>query len=125
MITGFVLMMMLVIDYVNVQTKGLWNRKLQQKGWLQIVIAALLGIIPGCLGAFTVVSLYTHRIVGFAALVAAMIATSGDESFVLLAMTPQKGLWVMAVLFVIGTFLQPSKSLKLEDFEKTYIPKLC
>ncbi|GAG92770.1 unnamed protein product, partial [marine sediment metagenome] len=27
MITGFVLMMMLIIDYINVQTQGIWNRK--------------------------------------------------------------------------------------------------
>lgn len=102
MITGFVLMMMLVIDYINVQTKGLWNRKLQQKGWLQIVIAALLGVIPGCLGAFTVVSLYTHRIVSFAALVTAMIATFGDEAFVMFAMIPDKALLLSLIVFGVA-----------------------
>lgn len=102
MITGFVLMMMLIIDYINVQTQGIWNRKLQQKGWLQIILSALLGAIPGCLGAFTVVSLYTHRIIGFAALVAAMIATFGDEAFVMFAMIPEKALLLTAIVLAVA-----------------------
>ncbi len=99
MITGFVLMMMLLIDYINVQTKGIWNQKLQQKSWLQIILAAFLGVIPGCLGAFTVVSLFTHRVIGFAALVTAMIATFGDEAFVMFAMIPGKALILSLIVF--------------------------
>ena len=102
MITSFVLMMMLVIDYLNVQSKGAWNKKLQQKPFLQIIFAALLGIIPGCLGAFTVVSLFTHRVVSFAALVTAMISTFGDEAFVMFAMMPEKALFLSLIVFVIA-----------------------
>ncbi len=102
MITSFVLMMMLIIDYINVQTNGIWNKKLQQKGWLQIIIAAFLGIVPGCLGAFTIVSLYTHRIVGFAALVTAMIATFGDEAFIMFAMIPGKAMILSVIVFSVA-----------------------
>jgi len=104
MITGFVFVMMLVIEYLNVITSGVWRSKLVQSRWGQYVLASALGAIPGCLGTFAVVAMYSHRVLSLGAVVAAMIATSGDESFVLLAMTPQKGLWVMAVLFVIGIF---------------------
>ena len=100
MITSFVLMMMLVIDYLNVQSKGVWNKKLQQKPYLQIIFAAILGIIPGCLGAFTVVSLFTHRVVSFAALVTAMISTFGDEAFVMFAMMPEKALLLSSIVFI-------------------------
>lgn len=102
MITSFVLMMMLVIDYLNVQSRGIWNKKLQQKPFLQIFFAAILGIIPGCLGAFTVVSLFTHRVVSFAALVTAMISTFGDEAFVMFAMMPEKALFLSLIVFVIA-----------------------
>ena len=102
MITSFVLMMMLIIDYLNVQSKGIWNKKLQEKPFLQIIFAAFLGIIPGCLGAFTVVSLFTHRVVGFAALVTAMISTFGDEAFVMFAMMPEKALFLSLIVFVIA-----------------------
>lgn len=124
MITSFVLMMMLIIDYINVQTQGIWNRKLQQKGWLQIIISAFLGAIPGCLGAFTVVSLYTHRIVSFAALVAAMIATFGDEAFVMFAMIPEKAMILTIIVFVIalitGFIIMLFSKHKYADVDRSY-----
>ena len=102
MITGFVFVMMLVIEYINVQTKGLWQTHLLGNNWKQYLLAALLGIIPGCLGAFTAVSLFSHRLISFGAIVTAMIATSGDEAFVMLAMFPQKALLLTAVIFGIS-----------------------
>ena len=82
MITSFVLIMMLLIEYINVQTRGTWQQLLRKSRAGQLVLGAALGATPGCLGAFTVVSLYSHRAVSFGALVAAMVATSGDEAFV-------------------------------------------
>lgn len=102
MITAFVLVMMLIIEYINVQTKGRWSKPLQRNGWLQILTAAILGTIPGCLGTYTAVSLYSHKIFGFAALVTTLIATSGDEAFLMLAIIPDKALQVFAVIFVIS-----------------------
>ncbi len=101
-ITSFVFIMMLLIEYVNVQTHGRWQEALKRGRWRQYLLASLLGAVPGCLGAFTVVSLYTHRILGFGALVAAMIATSGDEAFVMLSMFPVRALALTGVLFAIG-----------------------
>jgi len=46
--------------------------------------------------------MYSHGMLRIGALVAAMIATSGDEAFVMLAMFPEKALLLMSVLIVIG-----------------------
>lgn len=102
MITAFVLFMMVVIEYINVQSRSVWAEKLQKSPFLQIVVAALLGITPGCMGAFTVVSLYTHRMMGLAGLVAVMIATSGDEAFVMFALFPGKALLLNGILLAIA-----------------------
>lgn len=102
MITGFVFIMMLAIEYINVQSNGIWQNKLADNSWKQYIFAALLGAIPGCLGAFTAVALFSHRIISFGAIVAAMIATSGDEAFVMFAMFPQKALLLTAIILVIG-----------------------
>ncbi len=102
MITGFVFIMMLVIEYINVQTNGIWQNRLSGNIWKQYIFAALLGAIPGCLGAFTAVALFSHRLISFGALVAAMIATSGDEVFVMFAMFPQKALLLTILIFLIG-----------------------
>ncbi|MCK5209804.1 MAG: arsenic efflux protein [Cyclobacteriaceae bacterium] len=102
MITGFVFVMMLVIEYINVQTKGLWHTQFLGNNRKQYIVAALLGVIPGCLGAFTAVSLFSHRLISFGAIVTAMIATSGDEAFVMFAMFPEKALGITFLILIIG-----------------------
>jgi hypothetical protein len=101
-ITGFVLVMMLVIEYVNVFTGGTWQKKMLSNRWSQYFLAALLGASPGCLGAFAVVALYTHRMITLGAVVAAMVATAGDESFVMFAMFPRTAFLIHGVLFMVG-----------------------
>ena len=102
MITGFVFMMMLVIEYLNVLTGGLWQRKFRGSRMKQYLLAGLLGVTPGCLGAFAVVALYSHRVVSLGAVVTAMIATSGDEAFVMFSMVPKTALLLSFVLFLVG-----------------------
>ena len=102
MITSFVFTMMLLIEYLNVLTSGEWQKKLANKAWGQYVLASLLGVIPGCLGAFVVVAMYSHGIITLGAVVAAMVATSGDEAYVMLAMIPKQALLITGVLFVVG-----------------------
>jgi len=102
MITGFVFIMMLVIEYLNVQTRGAWQKLLTGKRWRQYILAAILGLIPGCLGSFAVVTMYTHRILTLGALVTAMITTSGDEAFVMFALFPKQALLLHGVLLIIG-----------------------
>lgn len=101
-ITAFVFAMMLLIEYFNVITRGGWQEKLLRNKWTSYLAAALLGIIPGCLGAFMVVALYSHRLLSLGALVTAMIATSGDETFVMLAMIPKTALLLSLLLLLLG-----------------------
>ncbi|MBE9486356.1 MAG: hypothetical protein IMY82_04215, partial [Chloroflexi bacterium] len=102
MITGFVFVMMLVIEYLNVLTTGVWQQGLRRSRWQQYLLASFLGATPGCLGAFAVVSLYSHRVVSLGAVVAAMIATSGDESFVMLSMIPGTAVFIFLILLLVG-----------------------
>ena len=100
LITGLVVVMMMMIESLNIESKGLFFKGLRKTKTGQVVIGALLGAIPGCMGGFATVSLYTHRMLSFGALVAMMIASSGDESFMMLAMIPQQALILFAILFV-------------------------
>ena len=101
-ITCLVMVMLLLIEFVNVRSSGRIVAKLSDKSWLQVIFAALLGLIPGCLGGFTVVSLYSQRLLSFGALVAGMISTFGDEAFVIFAYSPKWTLILAAALVVIG-----------------------
>ena len=102
MISSFVFSMMLLIEYINIQTKGNWQESIKEKKWKQYILSALLGATPGCLGAFSVVALYSHGVVSFGSLVAAMIATSGDEAYVMFSMFPLKALWLTIIILIIG-----------------------
>ena len=102
MITSFVAVMMLIIEHVNVQTRGLFLSAIQGSRWRQYLLAAILGAIPGCMGAFVVVALFAHRKVSLGALVAAMIATSKDETFVMLALFPSTAMLMTLGLAVLG-----------------------
>ena len=102
LITGLVVVMMMMIESLNIESKGLMFKGLRKTKIGQVIVAALLGSIPGCMGGFATVSLYTHRLFSFGALVAMMIASSGDEAFVMLAMFPEKAMFLFAFLFVLA-----------------------
>ncbi|MBQ2198317.1 MAG: hypothetical protein II406_06175, partial [Bacteroidales bacterium] len=99
LISGLVVIMMMLIEFFNVESHGRIFKSLGKSGFTQVLVSALLGSIPGCVGGFAVVSLYTHRLLGFGALLAMMIATAGDEAFMMLAMFPGKAALLFAILF--------------------------
>jgi len=102
-ITLFVLIMMVAVDYINVKTKGRLESILKSgKKWKQYIVASLLGAAPGCLGSFAGVSLYIHGMISFGALTGLMMATAGDEQFIMLAMFPKTALIMFAILFLLG-----------------------
>ena len=126
-ITTFVIGMMMVIEFINVRTGGLWSKKLQKSPWIQIIFAIVMGVIPGCLGTYTVVSLYVHRVVNFPALMAALITTTGDEAFFMFSLFPEKALLINLVLItiaiIVATILQFSiknKFIGLKDKEMSF-----
>ena len=102
LISGLVVVMMMIIESFNVESDGRIFRSLKKSGFAQVLVSALLGSVPGCVGGFAAVSLYTHRMLSFGALVAMMIATTGDESFMMLAMFPGKAAVLFLILFVLA-----------------------
>ena len=102
LVTGLVTVMMMLIECFNVWSKGRFTSRISGAGPLQVIACALLGAVPGCMGGFAVVSMYTHGIVSFGALIAMMIASSGDEAFVMLAMMPRQSLFIMLSLTLVA-----------------------
>ena len=102
LISFFVFVMMLVVDFIDSISKGRMSQIIKGGPWRQYTLASLLGSTPGCLGAFMNVSLYVHGMISFGAIVGGMIATSGDEAFVMLAQFPGTGLMLFLLLFAAG-----------------------
>ncbi len=102
MITTFVFVMMLIVDYINVITSGRLSVLMKGGKWRQYMTSSFLGATPGCLGSFMNVSFYVHGLIGFGAIVGGMIATSGDEAFVMLTLFPGKALILFGLLMIMG-----------------------
>lgn len=101
-ITLLVLALMAVIESINISSSGKVFQKLHGHPVAEVALACLLGAIPGCAGGFLVVSMFTHRMLSFGALIGGMIATFGDEALFLAAQSPQYALILTGILYVIG-----------------------
>ena len=101
MVSLFVIVMMLLIEFLTVQTKGQWSKPFRKSTGLQILFSAIMGIIPGCLGTYTIVSMYTHKILRFSALVTVMIATFGDEAFYMFALIPDTAFKILLMYIIL------------------------
>lgn len=65
-------------------------------------IGAALGVSPGCAGAILVMPLYARGNVSFGTAIAALVATMGDSSWVIMAANPRMAAVVHATLFLTG-----------------------
>ena len=103
-----------------------------------VVMASLLGALPGCGGAIVVVTQYIQGRISFGSLVAVLTATMGDAAFLLLAAEPLTGFFIFGLGAFVGSisgyivdkihgeeYLQGNLKLRVE-FEKivkTFVSK--
>ncbi|MDD2665735.1 MAG: putative manganese transporter [Methanocellales archaeon] len=94
--------LMVLVEYLELRFKDKIREVLTKKPLSQYVGSSFLGATPGCVGTFFIVSLYVHGMISFGALVAVMVATAGDEAFVMLAMMPRTALLIFAICLLLG-----------------------
>jgi hypothetical protein len=123
-ISFFVFVMMLLVDFVDLITNKRISDMIKGGKLRQYTLSSFFGSIPGCLGAFMNVSLYVRGIIGFGAVVGGMIATSGDEAFVMLSEFPGTAMMLFGLLFVCGVIFA-SISDKIIDFFKISTCNTC
>ncbi len=102
LITSLVFVMMAVIELISVLSHGRFGAGGETSGFRQYVLASFLGVTPGCAGVYLVDSMYSRRVLSLGAVTGALLATAGDEAFLMLAMFPSSALLLFAMLFVIG-----------------------
>jgi hypothetical protein len=101
LITSLVFVMMAFVELVSVRTRGRLAG-IAERGPQQYVLASFLGATPGCAGAYLVDSMYSRGAVSLGAVSGALLATAGDEAFLMLALFPKRALLLFAGLFIIG-----------------------
>jgi len=102
LISVFVFVMMVIIDYLNVITRGRIKGVIKGNRLRQYIMSGLLGLIPACLGLFLIVGFYLRGYISFGALFAAMVATAGDEELFMLPLFPKTAILLLSITFVIG-----------------------
>ncbi|MGX6592624.1 putative manganese transporter [Cetobacterium ceti] len=93
----FVSITLFLIGLIDYKFNGIIISHLEKKGSHQIILASLLGLIPGCGGAIIMVPLYVLGKVSFGALVAAFITTMGDAAFIILVGAPKIYFWILLI----------------------------
>jgi Putative, 10TM heavy-metal exporter len=101
-VSGIVFLMMVLVDFFDVRTRGKIKSLVHKSRWNEYFTASFLGTVPGCVGSYINVSMYMHGFMGIGAIASGMIATSGDEAFVMLVQFPEKAFLLFAILFVIA-----------------------
>jgi hypothetical protein len=94
--------LLLAVSWVQWRTRGRWLARLTASRRAGPLAGAVLGATPGCGGAIALVPLWRRGEVSFGTVVAALVATMGDSSFVLIAASPRLALAVHALLLATG-----------------------
>ncbi|MDR0879711.1 MAG: putative manganese transporter [Clostridioides sp.] len=92
----------LLFEYVNHASSGKFAQILSEHRRLQPLFGAVVGAIPGCGGTIAIVPLYVSGDLSFGTIIASLIASLGDASFVLMSSNLKLFFFVMAILFVTG-----------------------
>jgi len=100
--TAIVFVLMVVIEYAELRWRGRVRSAFTGKPWRQYVLAALLGLVPGCVTDWLVVGLYVRGIASFGALVAVMLASVGDEGLMMVRLIPRTLPLLLGVCGAVG-----------------------
>jgi len=132
---GFTLFIFIGLDAL---TRFNISNILEKTKKFHVVMASLLGALPGCGGAIVVVTQYIQGRISFGSFVAVLTATMGDAAFLLLAAEPLTGLFIFILGAFVGTisgfivdkihgenYLQGNSKLKVEfeKIAKTFVSK--
>jgi len=98
----FVGAVLLLFGYLNYRMSGRFVETIVRSKRLQPVLGALLGVTPGCGGTIFLMPLYIRGSVTFGAVVAALIATTGDSSFLMIATIPLHYVVVSAIAVLVA-----------------------
>lgn len=124
-ITGLVFLFMILVEFLELKYSEVFKKYLTHNKFTQYIFSSFLGSTPGCVGVYAVDTFYMAGIVGFGGVVAATIATFGDEAFVLFATSPKTALILGGLTFVLGIVGGYLATLSEKVFKLKFKPACC
>lgn len=114
----FIFIALVAMDYLYVRSRGRLAAMVKRRPATQYLLGALMGAIPGCEGVYFAVSMHAHGLISFGALLAAFIATIGDEAFFMISVVPLTTLLLTGILFILGYLIGTGSDILM----KRYLP---
>ena len=126
-ITLLIFGLMIIIELLVLKYKDKVIKIIKYNKISKYIVPSFFGIIPGCIGTFAMDSLYMAGLLGFGGITAVMIATSGDEAFLLISMVAAGEIPLLTVVYLtVILFAMGIIGGKLADlFIKKYKIKFC
>ncbi len=116
-VVALVSIMMILIDWIDVRTRGKIPTWISHHRIYQYVIASIFGLIPACMGSYLNVSLYMHGYLSLGAIVGGMISTTGEASLIMFAEFPRTALYLHLILLISGIFFAFITDLLVRQFK--------
>ena len=116
-VTSFVAMTILIFHLLQKTSFDLQTFLHKHKKF-DILIAAFLGVLPGCGGAIMVMTLYVRGAISFSAILATLVATMGDAAFLLIAAKPKAALIILPLTYLVAIIT----GYTAKCFEKSIAP---
>ena len=105
-ITLIILVMMIIVELLVLKLKGKIEGLANKRKTAGYLVSSFFGIIPGCIGTFAMDSLYMSGLLSFGGIIAVMVATSGDEAFVMLGLAAKGEIsWFIIIALTLVLFL--------------------
>lgn len=101
-VTSFVALTLIIFHVLERSAKTDPAHLMQRHAGWQVVIAAVMGALPGCGGAIIIITQYVLGRVGFGSMVAVLTATMGDAAFLLIARAPGDAAIVIGLCTLAG-----------------------
>jgi len=101
-VTVFASVALLFFSYFNFKNDGAFIKVIKKNKKFQPLIGACLGLTPGCGGAILIAPLYIKKTVTFGTIIATLIATMGDASFLLMTKSPKIFIILNVTTFIVG-----------------------
>ena len=116
-ISLIILVLMIIVEYLVTRYKDKIIRFMLKNKTTGYILSSFFGAIPGCAGVFAMDSLYMAGYLGFGGIIAAMIATMGDETFILLSFAANGTVpWSTVAMLISSMFLLGIIGGYLADF---------
>jgi len=118
-ISAIIFVLMVIVEFFVLKYKSKIIKLTKKKSFLTYTFASLFGSIPGCVGTFAMDSLYMAGLLSFGGIIGTMIATSGDEAFLIISYAIKGNInWTIVIILMLSLFLLGIIGAVIADFLK-------